>query len=96
MSTRGSRKRAASCSCVPTSSVPLSETSPSQTTNNPEEFFKAARAQGWRGYLSSPRLATASYGARLQEFRSARDNALALAILDGGWMSMTFRAIAKG
>jgi creatinine amidohydrolase len=56
---------------------------PAQTTNNPEEFFKAARVAGWRGYLSSPRLARASYGARLQEYRSAHDNALAVAILEG-------------
>jgi creatinine amidohydrolase/Fe(II)-dependent formamide hydrolase-like protein len=54
-----------------------------QTTNDPAEFFKVARAEGWRGYLSSPRLANANYGARLQLYRSERDNALALAILDG-------------
>ncbi len=54
-----------------------------QTTNNPVEFFKVPRADGWLGYLSSPRLANANYGARLQQYRSARDNALALAILDG-------------
>ncbi len=54
-----------------------------QTTNNPLEFFTVARAENWPGYLSSPRLANASYGARLQKYRSARDNALALAILDG-------------
>jgi creatinine amidohydrolase/Fe(II)-dependent formamide hydrolase-like protein len=54
-----------------------------QTTNNPVEFFKVARAVGWQGYLSSPRLANANAGARLQQYRSARDNALALAILDG-------------
>lgn len=54
-----------------------------QTTNNPIEFFKVARVDGWRGYLSSPRLANANYGARLQKSRSARDNALAVAILDG-------------
>ncbi|HEX8290906.1 MAG TPA: creatininase family protein [Pyrinomonadaceae bacterium] len=54
-----------------------------RTTNNPTEFFKAARVEGWPGYLSSPRLASANYGARLQQYRSARDNALALAILDG-------------
>jgi len=33
--------------------------------------------------LSSPRLANANYGAQLQQYRSKRDNALALAILDG-------------
>lgn len=54
-----------------------------QTTNNPVEFFKVARAENWLGYLSSPRLASATHGARLQQYRSAHDNALALAILDG-------------
>lgn len=54
-----------------------------QTTNNPVEFFRVARASGWAGYLSSPRLANSTYGARAQKYRSARDNALALAILDG-------------
>lgn len=54
-----------------------------QTTNNPVEFFKVARASGWPGYLSSPRLANANYGARAQKYRSDRDNAIALAILDG-------------
>jgi creatinine amidohydrolase/Fe(II)-dependent formamide hydrolase-like protein len=53
------------------------------TTGNPTEFFKVARAGGWPGYLSSPRLASASHGAQLQQYRSKRDNALALAILDG-------------
>jgi creatinine amidohydrolase/Fe(II)-dependent formamide hydrolase-like protein len=54
-----------------------------RTTNNPAEFFSVARADNWLGYLSSPRLATATHGARLQQYRSTRDNALALAILDG-------------
>lgn len=54
-----------------------------RTANNPAEFFKVARAENWPGYLSSPRLASANHGARLQQYRSARDNALALAILDG-------------
>lgn len=54
-----------------------------QTTNNPIEFFKVARAVGWQGYLSSPRIANANYGARSQQYRSQSDNALALAILDG-------------
>ena len=53
------------------------------TANNPAEFFKVARTENWPGYLSSPRLASATHGARLQQYRSARDNALALAILDG-------------
>ncbi len=54
-----------------------------QTTNDPVEFFSVARANGWRGYLSSPRIANANHGARFQQYCSARDNALALAILDG-------------
>lgn len=54
-----------------------------RTTNNPVEFFKVARIENWLGYLSSPRLASAVYGARLQQYRSARDNTLALAILGG-------------
>ena len=53
------------------------------TVNNPAEFFKRARVDGWPGYLSSPRLAGAHYGARLQQYRAARDSALALAIIDG-------------
>lgn len=53
-----------------------------QTTNNPVEFFKVARTENWLGYLSSPRLSSANHGAKLQQYRSARDNALALAILD--------------
>ena len=54
-----------------------------QTVNNPADFFTLARVENWPGYLSSPRLASAAHGARLQQYRSARDNALALAILDG-------------
>ncbi|MDQ3283525.1 MAG: creatininase family protein [Acidobacteriota bacterium] len=54
-----------------------------RTTDNPTEFFARARVEGWPGYLSSPRLASAKYGAILQQYRAARDNALALAILEG-------------
>ncbi|HEY0158333.1 MAG TPA: hypothetical protein VGF28_13710 [Thermoanaerobaculia bacterium] len=54
-----------------------------RTTNNPVEFFRQARVDGWPGYLSSPRLANAKAGAILQQHRSMRDNAIALAILDG-------------
>lgn len=53
------------------------------TTNNPTEFFQAARVTGWLGYLGSPRLANANFGALLQHYGSKRDNMLALAILDG-------------
>jgi creatinine amidohydrolase/Fe(II)-dependent formamide hydrolase-like protein len=54
-----------------------------RTTNNPDEFFARARVARWPGYLSSPRLANARAGALLQQYRSAHDNALALAILQG-------------
>ena len=54
-----------------------------QTTNDFVEFFRIARLAGWPGYLSSPRVANANYGALAQQYRSQRDNALALAILDG-------------
>ena len=54
-----------------------------QTTDNPAEFFSRARAKNWSGYLSSPRLANANYGARSQQYRSKADNIIALAILDG-------------
>lgn len=56
---------------------------PSLTVNNPQEFFSRSRQPDWRGYLSAPRLASASHGARLQMHRAERDIALALAILDG-------------
>ncbi|HYN84905.1 MAG TPA: creatininase family protein [Pyrinomonadaceae bacterium] len=53
------------------------------TVNDFVKFFSAARVEKWPGYLSSPRLASAGHGARLQQYRSARDNALALALLGG-------------
>jgi creatinine amidohydrolase len=66
-----------------------------QITNNPVEFFAVARNDGWRGYLSSPRLANANYGALLQQYRSARDNALAIAILDGKLDERDIRRYSK-
>lgn len=51
--------------------------------NNPAELFRVGKAPNWLGYIGSPRLATANQGAQLQQDRSARDNALAIAILDG-------------
>ena len=62
---------------------PIYKQLPPLTTNNPVEFFSVARRQGWPGYLSSPRLANANFGALSQHYRSKRDNALALAIFDG-------------
>ncbi len=58
-------------------------TLPPFPANNPAELFKVAREPNWPGYIGSPRLATAAYGARLQQYRSALTNALAIAILDG-------------
>jgi creatinine amidohydrolase len=51
--------------------------------NNPTELFQVGKSSNWKGYIGSPRLATANFGARLEQYRSAQDNALAIAILDG-------------
>ena len=51
--------------------------------NNPIELFQVARTNDWPGYISSPHLARADYGANAMEYGSAVTNALALAILDG-------------
>ena len=64
--------------------VPLSYlTAKPFTANAPFEAVNLAKADNWLGYIGSPRLATAAYGA--QEMRNdANDfNQLALAILDG-------------
>jgi creatinine amidohydrolase/Fe(II)-dependent formamide hydrolase-like protein len=62
---------------------PVYTSLPPRTTNNLSEFVGVARAEGWAGYLSSPRIANANHGARLQQYRAAHDNALAIAILEG-------------
>jgi creatinine amidohydrolase/Fe(II)-dependent formamide hydrolase-like protein len=51
--------------------------------NNPSELFQVGKSSTWRGYIGSPRLATANYGAQLQQYHAVRDSALALSILDG-------------
>jgi len=53
------------------------------TANNLSDAFKLATASDWPGYIGSPRLATAAYGAQLMRYQSSHYNALALAILDG-------------
>jgi creatinine amidohydrolase/Fe(II)-dependent formamide hydrolase-like protein len=53
------------------------------TANDSTDLFRVGKAANWRGYIGSPRRATASEGAQLQQYRSAQDAALALAILDG-------------
>lgn len=58
-------------------------TLPPFAANNPVELFQVAKAPNWLGYIGSPRLATAAYGARLQQYQTALANALAIAILDG-------------
>ena len=62
---------------------PVYRTLPPFAANSPTDLFRVSKAPNWPGYIGSPRLATASYGAQLQQNRSARDNALAIAILDG-------------
>ena len=56
---------------------------PPLAVNSPMDLFQLPRATSWPGYLGSPRLATAAYGAVLEQERAAQYNALALAILDG-------------
>ena len=62
---------------------PSYRTLPPFTANNLVELFQVAKAPNWLGYIGSPRLATAAYGARSQQYNTARANALAIAILDG-------------
>ncbi len=62
---------------------PIFNQLPPQPANTLPELFQTAKARNWQGYIGSPRLATATYGARLQQYRAAWNNALALAILDG-------------
>lgn len=64
--------------------VPLSFLSAKPfTANSMDEAVAHGRADGWPGYIGSPRLANASFGARLMKHHSAEMNAIALAILDG-------------
>ncbi len=62
---------------------PIYNKLPPFAANTPPELFQIAKAPNWQGYIGSPRLATANYGARLQQYRAAWNNALAIAILEG-------------
>ncbi len=53
------------------------------TANNPLEAVRLAKANDWLGYIGSPRLATAAYGAQAMRRNANEYNRLALAILDG-------------
>lgn len=53
------------------------------TANNMSEAVQHAQADNWLGYIGSPRLANASYGARIMHYEANQLNALAIAILDG-------------
>lgn len=53
------------------------------TANTMAEAVVRARVRDWPGYIGSPRLATANYGARMMRFSANETNALALSILDG-------------
>jgi creatinine amidohydrolase/Fe(II)-dependent formamide hydrolase-like protein len=41
------------------------------TVNKPADQFALARADNWLGYLGSPRIGNAAYGARKQQWRAA-------------------------
>lgn len=53
------------------------------TANTMAEAVAQGRSKDWPGYIGSPRLATASYGAQMMRFSADETNALALSILDG-------------
>jgi creatinine amidohydrolase/Fe(II)-dependent formamide hydrolase-like protein len=53
------------------------------TANTPAEAAALAKTNDWRGYIGSPRLATAAYGAQMMQYQADQYNRLALAILDG-------------
>lgn len=53
------------------------------TANTPAEAAALAKTNNWRGYIGSPRLANAAYGAQAMQYQADQYNRLALAILDG-------------
>ncbi|MDQ4121796.1 MAG: creatininase family protein [Acidobacteriota bacterium] len=52
------------------------------TVNKPADQFALARSDNWLGYLGSPRIGNAAYGARRQQWRAALNIALVNAFLD--------------
>jgi hypothetical protein len=55
---------------------------------------EVAAAPDWPGYFGSPRLATASAGAKVVEYRTRQTIELALRILDGlDWRTLPIRAV---
>lgn len=53
------------------------------TANSPAEAVAAAKADGWEGFIGSPRLASAAFGAQEMRQRAATHDAVALSVLDG-------------
>ncbi len=51
--------------------------------NSPAEAVAAAKAANWEGFIGSPRLASAAFGAQEMRQRAASYNTAALSILDG-------------
>jgi creatinine amidohydrolase/Fe(II)-dependent formamide hydrolase-like protein len=64
------------------------------TANSPADAVKIAREPTWPGYIGSPRLASAAYGAQHMNERGDRFIRTALAILDGRDAS-TLRRISQ-
>jgi len=62
---------------------PIYSKLPSIPANNPVELFQISKTKDWLGYIGSPRLANAYYGAQLQQHRATVTNALTIAIMDG-------------
>ncbi len=59
------------------------ESAPAYAAQNREQLIKIARAEKWPGYFGSPRLASATFGARYWREYSSRVVDLALEILEG-------------
>jgi len=53
------------------------------TADSPADAVRIARTPDWAGYIGSPRLASAAYGAQEMRYRANLYNRTALAILDG-------------
>lgn len=67
-----------------------------QTGQNWTELVRLAREDGWLGYLSSPRLATAARGAAIMNELSRQLSELVLSVLDGFDPRQLDRQLATG
>jgi hypothetical protein len=62
---------------------PIYRQLPPLTVSRPTDPYRFAKAPDWPGYLGSPRLGNAWYGAIKHQWRAAQDKATVWAIIDG-------------